>query len=436
MNRITVLLVGAHLAGAALAGPFDAAEIRGVTDRDPVSYKAGETIDFTLSLVNAKVPQDEAYFVQWTRTGDDGKKASGREPAATDMSFHVRTSLAKPGFVRLEARLVDAAGKEVVRDRPAPGENWFGHREVFFSGGAGVDIAKLRQGAPEPRDFDRFWAKQKARLKAVPVKAERTEVASPRQELRVYAVRVECAGGHPVTGYLSVPKRCDSGAKCGARVSFDGYGSGDPKPPKQLWDTWNMEFHINAHGYELGKDKAYYDEFLESIKSNGKGYAFDPRQNSDPEKAYFNGMALRVMRALEYVKTLPEWDGKTLIASGGSQGGLQTMWAAALDRDVTEAQPMITWCSDIGKRGEGRQGAEFEPQYTDALRYYDTANHARRITCKVNCTRAGLGDYTCPPSGLAVVYNNLKCPKSCNWTQGSRHGYIPPNPVIQTVSSK
>ena len=42
--------------------------------------------------------------------------------------------------------------------------------------------------------------------------------------------------------------------------------------------------------------------------------------------------------------------------------------------------------------------------------------------------RAGLGDYTSPPSGITVFYNNLVNAKSrkIDYVQGSRHGYIPP----------
>ena len=55
-------------------------------------------------------------------------------------------------------------------------------------------------------------------------------------------------------------------------------------------------------------------------------------------------------------------------------------------------------------------------------------NLAKRIpkTCTVNITRAGLGDYCCPPSGIWAMWNNLKCPKKCRWVQGSTHGHIPP----------
>ena len=43
-------------------------------------------------------------------------------------------------------------------------------------------------------------------------------------------------------------------------------------------------------------------------------------------------------------------------------------------------------------------------------------------------------DYCCPPSGIAVLYNNLRCPKKINWIQGSTHGYVPPESDCQRFS--
>ncbi|MBO7153615.1 MAG: acetylxylan esterase, partial [Lentisphaeria bacterium] len=63
--------------------------------------------------------------------------------------------------------------------------------------------------------------------------------------------------------------------------------------------------------------------------------------------------------------------------------------------------------------------------YTSEMDYYDAAYHAKRVKCPVVIPRAGIGDYTCPPSGIAVAYNNIKTPKAIYWMQGSTHGYIP-----------
>ena len=144
-------------------------------------------------------------------------------------------------------------------------------------------------------------------------------------------------------------------------------------------------------------------------------------------------MVLRILRAMEYLKSRPEWNGKTLIAAGGSQGGLQTMWAAALDPDVTLAAPSITWCCDLaGSDKAGRIHGRWRIKYVPALDYYDPVFMAKRIkNAEVRITRAGMGDYVCPPSGLAISYNNLATPKkSIRWVQGSDHGFVPNNSEV------
>ena len=171
--------------------------------------------------------------------------------------------------------------------------------------------------------------------------------------------------------------------------------------------------------------KAYYKDLRKACGSNGHDYAFDPVQNSDPEKAYFCGMTYRLMRGLQYLKSRPEWDGKNLIVAGGSQGGLQTSWAAGLDKDVTLARPFITWGCNWGFVDGTRIRGPWHIPWAPGLGYYDAVSHIARAKCPVEITRAGLGDYTCPPSGLALFYNAIKAPKSIVWVQGSRHGHTP-----------
>ena len=74
----------------------------------------------------------------------------------------------------------------------------------------------------------------------------------------------------------------------------------------------------------------------------------------------------------------------------------------------------------------------WRPGFADGLGYYDPVNQARRITCETVIT-AGLGDYVCPPSGLSILYNNLKGPKRIEYLQGSTHGGDPQRPQRQTL---
>ena len=66
---------------------------------------------FTLSLKNAKPFPAGAYFIRWTRTGDDGKRQEGKSELSAERPLVVKTSLDEPGFVRLTAEVVDAQGK-------------------------------------------------------------------------------------------------------------------------------------------------------------------------------------------------------------------------------------------------------------------------------------------------------------------------------------
>ena len=414
-------------AAAMVCGTVSAAEkvdsgsrVLGKTDKNPITYKVGEEIIFTITPVVKNLPEGK-YFVKYVLDADHN--AAAKQTGKVDASkgeFTLKTKMDKPGFVRVVAKLVDEKGKVVRRYRKNSGK--MALTDVAFNGGAGVEIEKL-QGVKEPADFDAYWANQKERLAKVPVKAD-VKLVKTVKGVNVYAVSVACAGPRPVTGYLTIPANAKKGS-LQAIVSYHGYGVRVQNPPNGGSRT-AIHFNVNAHGYDLGKDAEYYKEFFKSIRTGNKNYAMNPEENKDRDKTYFNGMVLRVLRSLEFVRTLPEWNGKDLTVGGGSQGGLQTFWAAGLDDKVTLANPSIPWCCDLGGRTLGRIAPTWGVPYSSpAMDYYDAAIHAKRVKCPVVIPRGGIGDYTCPPSGVAVAYNNIKSPKKIYWVQGSTHGYIP-----------
>ena len=218
------MLSAALAASVVFANAWDGVLIKGRTDKDnPVGYKSGEQIVFT--LVASEVPaelENAGYMVDWKRTGDDGKVESGKVPFKSGELCKVTTKLCIPGFVRLEAYVVDANGKKVVRDKTAPGApNWQRFlKEVFFDGGAGVDVDKIGRFTPEPKDFDEWWAKQKQLLATVPLKATRKEVKTSHG-VAIYELYVDCYGPRPVSGYLFIPKGAEP-KSCKARCGFQG----------------------------------------------------------------------------------------------------------------------------------------------------------------------------------------------------------------------
>lgn len=414
-KKILSIVLPALTAFAAFANPLSGTWFKMVTDKDPVSYKVGEPIVFTLTVENAKKEIPEGcYYFKWIRSGDDGVVEEGIIPVSVK-PFVYTTKIDRPGFVRFYTMLLNSEKKEL----PAR----------FNSYGAGAEIEKL-QSLPEPGDFDAFWSRQRAKLDKVPVNANMVEVPSKDEKIRIYAVSIDCAGPQPATGYLTVPKAVDSGSKFPCRVKFHGYGVYAPYRAPKKGPENEIVFDLNAHGALLepmGGDAEYAKKLRESVKSNGCDYGFDQKQNSNPETAYFNGMVLRVIRVLQYVKTLPGWNGKDLIASGGSQGGMQAIWAAGCGEGVSMVSSSVTWCCDLGGETIGRNRENWYVKWVPALGYFDPVNFAKRIplSCRAEIPQAGLGDYTCPPSGLAILYNNIKGPKKITWVQGSDHGFIP-----------
>ena len=392
---------------------LDGVFISGKTDKSALSYRKNETMIFSFRAEFGGKSSD-GLFLSYIRRGDDGRTFSGKVPASQELI--VKTSTDRPGFVSVNVLLVDADGRNVFN----------GSRKIGYYAGAAVEPEAL-EDCGEPADFDAFWQRQRQRVSAVPFDgAVEKKFVSTENGLNYFTVKIPCAGPRPVTGFLCIPVNAGAGSQL-AEIHYMGSGEVPQKLPRWALKD-RITLIINAHGHEMLQDAGYYAEFFKSIRSNGYTYALDPEQNRNPETSYFNGMALRVMRSLDYIKTLPEWNRKDLRVIGGSQGGLQVMWAAAMDEDISVAIPSIIWCSDLaGQEKKGRLHGTWRVKYDPALDYYDPVFMAKRIKkAEVYISRAGLGDYICPPSGLMICYKNIASPrKKIVWVQGSDHGFIP-----------
>src|SRR5690606_14522962 len=79
--------------------------------------------------------------------------------------------------------------------------------------------------------------------------------------------------------------------------------------------------------------------------------------NEDRDTSYFLRMYLSCYRAAEYLKTRPEWDGRTLVVMGTSQGGQQTLVTAGLHPDITAALALVPAGADMLAPEKGRAPA-------------------------------------------------------------------------------
>ena len=372
-------------------------------------FKAGETAVFTCQVLADGKPA-EGIEVRYFCSADNQKTTRGKFVSGKIWTKEV--SLNYPGWVRLGFSIHGKDGKMMKITT----SSW-GRKVLTDAVGVGALFSpeKLVSVYPEPKDFDQFWAGVRKELDAVPVKATRVPFklsGAIAKKVVCYDVKVDCAGDKPVSGYLSMPKNAKP-KSCPAILYYDGAGVRTAGKDLARASSGCITFNVNAHGIENGKTKAFYENLRSTVL---KGYPQFGKNNRDT--FYFKGMYMRVMRSLDYVKTLPEWDGKHIIVQGGSQGGAQVFAACALDKDITYAIAGVPAMSDhagcLAKRDSGwprlyragKDGKPADPAVAAAAAYYDNVYFAKRIKCPIN-VNTGLFDRTCVPTSVLAAYNNI-----------------------------
>ena len=124
-------------------------------------------------------------------------------------------------------------------------------------------------------------------------------------------------------------------------------------------------------------------------------------------------------RGVDYLATRPDWDGKTLLVTGASQGGLQSMVAAGLNSNVTAIiMDVPAGCDNTADQAGRMAGWPYwmnnsngkdAGKVRQTAGYYDAVSFASRITCPV-LAGIGLVDLTARPAGIFAAINQMKGP--------------------------
>ena len=141
-----------------------------------------------------------------------------------------------------------------------------------------------------------------------------------------------------------------------------------------------------------------------------------PICNTDREKSYFLDMYLRDSRALDYLMTRPDWDGKTIVLTGGSMGGQQSLALAGLRPEpISAVLVCVPAGADTNGDLHGRKAGypnwpSDNPDIMKTALFFDPVNFASHIKAPV---MAGMGfiDTTAPPAGIWTALNQIPGPK-------------------------
>lgn len=364
------------------------------TDRPNAIYQVGEEATFLFELEQDGQPV-EADSITVTLSEDGVAPRSETALAFENGKATITGTLDKPGFLLVTAQ----------------------KNKTIVHAAAGFDPLEIKPSMPVPDDFDAFWNSQKAKLAEVALQPVLTPLPTTFTGVDFFDVQIPCIGP-PVSGYYSRPANAEK-KSLPAIIHLHGAGVGSSRPTRASWslrEQGMLSLDINAHGLPNGKPEEFYSE---RHRTDLKDYQHLGRESR--ESSYFTGMFLRVVRAIDFIAAQPEWDGRTLILFGNSQGAFQAFAGAALDSRVTFVSAGVpAGCDHTGftvGRTNGwpqlaaRPDGTFDPAVANESRYFDVVNFAARTHARGVAVTVGFIDRTCPPTGVYAAYNAIPVEK-------------------------
>lgn len=384
-----------------LTGSARAQSLRLTPDHTNGYYQAGETVRWQVAAEGA-VSNEAAYVI---KSGGLVVIAKGKTPLTAGKG-EIESRLAEPGSLLVEATTTGATG-ETVR----------------ITSGAVFSADKIQPSSPRPPDFDSFWQAKLDELDQVPTNAVLTPVSCSRTNVDYWQISMNNIRGAHIRGQLARPKQ---GERLPAIlvVQWAGFYALAPYWVTDYAAAGWLALNIQAHDLPIDQTPAFYKEYADRVFKERKGTC------TNREESGSLPMFLSCYRAAEYLAHRPDWDGKTLVVTGGSQGGMLTFVTAALDPRVTAALAEVPGgCDQLGPnvgRAPGWPMWAFTPdshsnERFGVLRYYDTVNFASRIKCPI-LVGMGLVDQTCPPAGVFAACNQLAGPKEIVLLPRGGHG--------------
>lgn len=306
------------------------------------------------------------------------------------------------------------------------GKTYKHHIKVGFS------PEKITPYTQMPADFDAFWKKALEEQANCPMTPEVSFVeAYSSDKVDCYLVKLPCyKPGHFVYGYLTKPKKA---GKYPVVVSPPGAGVKPMDPMKTIFyaESGCIRFDMEIHGINPSLDAETYKDISRAFGDHhANGYLANGITHRDTY--YMQKVYLGCVRAVDFLSTLPEWDGKNMVTQGASQGGALALILTGLDPRITACVANHPALSDMAAYAEpGRtggyphfgkkyKGVELTPQVIETLAYYDVVNFARGIRVPVYMTW-GYNDNVCPPTTSYAVYNLITAPKEALITPVNEH---------------
>jgi cephalosporin-C deacetylase len=367
-------------------------------------YKAGEEVVFTVQVLkNGNLMEN--VTVDYELGPEYFPDILKKDVLLKDGKMVLKSSMKKPGFLRCKVRA------------KCDGLHYDGMAT------AAIDEDKIEPTTKKPEDFDTFWTKAIAEARKLPLDAKLLLLPDRCTSTQnVYEVSFQNENpGSRIYGILIMPKKEGKYPAVlqvpGAGIRpYNGFNLGD--------DVITLE--IGIHGIPVTLSPSVYLDLRLSALQNYQEF-----NKNDKDKFYYKRVYLGCVRAIDFLTSLPQYDGETVGVTGGSQGGALSIVTAALDSRVKFLAALYPALCDyagyLNKRAGGWphyfQTAEPKPGEVETLAYYDVVNFARRIKVP-GWYSWGYNDYVCPPTSMYSAYNVIPATKELHVYMETAHWHF------------
>ena len=277
-----------------------------------------------------------------------------------------------------------------------------------------------------PTDFTQFWDNAKLELSAIALDVKLTLLPERCTELtNVYQANIQnYKPGMRLYGIVSIPKKP---GKYPALLRVPGAGVrpyyGDPSTA----DLGVITFEIGIHGIPVTMDAGIYNDLGRTTLDGYPTFNLDDR-----DKYYYKRVYLGCVRAIDFIFSLPQFDGSTLAVTGGSQGGALSIVTAALDPRVKYLAAFYPALCDLTGYFSLRAGGwphmfrdlKAGREKIETAKYYDVVNFAKNVRIP-GFYSWGYNDVVCPPTSTFSAYNSITAPKELLIMQETGHWTYP-----------
>ena len=384
-----------------------------VPDHADWLYKTGEKANIEIQFYKYGIPRngEVTYTVGNDLLGTDTKGTVTLKNGRAKINIGTKKT---PGF------------RDVVLTMKLDGQSYTHHVKVGFS------PEKIQPFTQEPKDFNTFWQGNLDELAKIPLSYTK-EIAKEycTDKVDCYLVKIPVSRRKQcVYGYLFYPKNAQPG-KHPVVLCPPGAGIKTIKEPlrhKYYAENGFIRLEIEIHGLDPRLPKETFDDISHAFNSDATGYLENGIDNRD--RYYMKHVYLALVRCIDLLTSLPEWDGRNVAVQGGSQGGALALVAAGLDKRVNLCVVNHPALSDMaGYTEKGRTGGYphfnrmtglYTPSNISTMAYYDVVNFARKVKATTYMTW-GYNDNTCPPTTSYAVWNTLNCEKESLITPINEH---------------